>query len=76
MDEMGCPRQHTKLAWLFLEVTLLAYGTDDEPTPKGARGNRVQTMPGKSYIAWIRLYGPLEHWFDKSWKPGDFELMK
>jgi hypothetical protein len=21
-------------------------------------------------------YGPLEPWFDKSWKPGDFELVK
>jgi hypothetical protein len=21
----------------------------------------------------LRLYGPLEPWFDKSWKPGDFE---
>jgi hypothetical protein len=24
----------------------------------------------------IRLYGPLEPWFDKTWKPGDFELVE
>jgi hypothetical protein len=23
----------------------------------------------------LRLYGPLEPWFDKTWKPGDFELV-
>jgi len=26
--------------------------------------------------ALLRLYGPLEPWFDKSWKPGDFEEVK
>jgi hypothetical protein len=31
-------------------------------------------MPNKSYFAFMRLYGPLEPWFDKTWKPGDFEL--
>ena len=24
----------------------------------------------------LRLYGPLERWFDKSWRPGEFELLK
>jgi hypothetical protein len=24
----------------------------------------------------IRLYGPLQPWFDKTWKPGEFELVK
>lgn len=23
-----------------------------------------------------RLYGPLQPWFDTTWKPGDFELVK
>jgi len=22
-----------------------------------------------------RLYGPLQPWFDKTWRPGDFELV-
>lgn len=44
--------------------------------PNGKEGNWVQTMPGKSYFVFLRLYGPLEPWFDKSWKPGDFELVK
>jgi hypothetical protein len=41
--------------------------------PQGKEGNWIQTMPGKSYHVLIRLYGPLQPWFDKTWKPGDFE---
>ena len=44
--------------------------------PKGKEGNWVQTMPGKGWNSLLRLYGPLEPWFDKTWKPGDFELVK
>lgn len=41
--------------------------------PEGKTGNWIQTMPEKGYSVLLRLYGPLEPWFDKSWKPGDFE---
>ena len=44
--------------------------------PEGHEGNWVQTIPGKSYLTILRLYSPLEPWFDKTWKPGDFELVK
>jgi hypothetical protein len=44
--------------------------------PEGHEGNWIQTIPGKSYLTILRLYGPLEPWFDKTWKPGDFELVK
>ena len=44
--------------------------------PVGHEGNWVQTTPGKGWNSLVRLYGPLEPWFDKSWKPGDFELVK
>jgi len=44
--------------------------------PEGREGNWIQTIPGKSYLVILRLYGPLEAWFDKSWKPGDFELVE
>lgn len=32
-------------------------------------------MPDAGFNVLLRLYGPLEPWFDKSWKPGDFELV-
>ena len=44
--------------------------------PDGKEGNWVQTTSGKSYFVFLRLFGPLEPWFDKTWKPGDFELVK
>jgi len=44
--------------------------------PKGQEGNWVQTLPEKSYLTILRLYGPLKPWFDKTWKPGDFELVE
>ena len=44
--------------------------------PKGQEGNWIQTMQGKSFNVMLRLYGPLQPWFDKSWKPGDLELVK
>ena len=40
--------------------------------PKGQENNWVQTVPGKGYNVLLRLYGPLQQWFDRSWKPGDF----
>jgi len=44
--------------------------------PKGHEGNWIQTIPGKSFNSLLRIYGPLQPWFDKSWKPGDFELVE
>jgi hypothetical protein len=42
--------------------------------PAGQEENWVQTTPGKGYNAALRLYGPLEPWFNKTWRPGDLEL--
>jgi len=42
--------------------------------PASHEKNWVQTIPGKGYNVLLRLYGPLEPWFNKTWKPGDFEL--
>ncbi len=42
--------------------------------PAGEEKNWVQTMPGKGYNVLLRLYGPLQPWFNQSWRPSDFEL--
>jgi hypothetical protein len=44
--------------------------------PAGTESNWVQTIPGKGWWPVLRLYGPLEPWFDKTWKPGEVELIK
>lgn len=41
--------------------------------PAGKEGNWVQTVPGRGWLVLFRLYGPLEPWFDKTWKPSDIE---
>ena len=45
-------------------------------SPAAKEGNWVQTVPGKSWFAYLRLYSPLEPWFDQTWKPGAFESLK
>jgi hypothetical protein len=43
--------------------------------PAGKEANWVQTIPGKGWNTLLRLYGPLEPWFNKTWQPGEIELM-
>jgi hypothetical protein len=44
--------------------------------PAGKESNWVQTVPGKGWNTLLRLYGPLEPWFDKTWRPGEIEELK
>src|SRR5690606_32564505 len=44
--------------------------------PDGKESNWVQTIPGKGWNGVLRLYGPLEPWFDKTWRPADAVLVK
>ncbi|MCM2374385.1 DUF1254 domain-containing protein [Aporhodopirellula aestuarii] len=41
--------------------------------PAGKEHNWIQTVPNKGWYPLLRLYGPLEPWFDKTWRPGEFE---
>jgi hypothetical protein len=43
--------------------------------PVGKETNWIQTAPGKGWFTLLRLYGALEPWFDKTWRPGDIELI-
>ncbi|MGW5316517.1 DUF1254 domain-containing protein [Nocardia thailandica] len=46
------------------------------PTPPpGAQANWIRTVPGKSWFPMLRLYGPLQPWFDKRWQPGELEIV-
>ena len=35
--------------------------------------NWVKIIPGKSWFPLFRLYGPLQPWFDQTWKLNGFE---
>ena len=50
---------------------------DDHVRPGAARGqpegNWIQTTEGKGWFPILRLYSPLEPFFDKSWRPSEIE---
>lgn len=41
--------------------------------PAGREMNWIQTVAGKSWFPLLRLYGPLQPWFDRSWQPSEIE---
>jgi hypothetical protein len=41
----------------------------------GHEANWIETVLGKSWFTYLRLYGPLDPWFDKTWQPGEIELI-
>jgi len=44
--------------------------------PKGYENNWLETVPGKGWFVALRIYGPLEPWIEKTWRPGEIELVK
>jgi hypothetical protein len=45
--------------------------------PEGVkRGNWIQTMPDKGWFVIFRLYGPLEPFFAKTWRPSEVEFVQ
>ncbi len=44
--------------------------------PKGKEGNWLATVPDKSWFCILRMYGPMEPWIDKTWRPGEIELVE
>jgi hypothetical protein len=44
--------------------------------PLGKEANWIQTIPGKGWWVGLRLYGPLEPWFEKTWRPCEIELVE
>jgi hypothetical protein len=45
------------------------------PKTPAHKTNWIQTVPGKGWNTILRLYGPLQPWFDKTWRPGEIELV-
>jgi hypothetical protein len=44
--------------------------------PAGKENNWLQTVPGKGWFVILRMYGPLEPWLNKTWRPSEIELAK
>jgi hypothetical protein len=43
--------------------------------PAGKEKNWVQTVSGQTWNTLLRLYGPLEPFYNKTWRPGEIELV-
>ncbi|TQC49573.1 hypothetical protein EEB14_08980 [Rhodococcus sp. WS4] len=64
---------------------LLSVASEDEPTTRApppeapaAEWSRRQldaTRPGKGWFVILRLCGPEESWFDKTWRPSEIEAI-
>jgi hypothetical protein len=53
---------------------LLAEGIDlylGPDAPEGYEQNWIKSLPDQGVQVWIRLYGPLEPYFDHTWRPDD-----
>ena len=51
------------------------YFSPTQPDGVG-RGNWIQTMPDKGWFVALRLYSPLEPFFDKTWRISEIELVE
>ena len=43
--------------------------------PEGKENNWLQTIDGKGWFTILRLYNPLQPFFDKSWRPSEIEVV-
>jgi hypothetical protein len=43
--------------------------------PPGHEKNWIQAVPGRSWYTYLRLYGPLEAYYDRSWALRDIETV-
>ena len=73
---------HTDQPWpsVFSSDKNLVYNNDKSvdvwfgpEALKGKEHNWIKTEPRKKWHMILRLYYPLESWFDKKWQPGEIE---
>jgi len=60
------------------ETAAPLYATDiyfGPVAPEGKEHNWLQTVPGKGWWTILRLYNPLQPFFDKTWRPSEIEAV-
>jgi len=67
--------QTTKRLKYNKDGSITLYFSPEPPKKRSLRANWVRTLPNKGWFTLLRLYGPLEPWFEKTWRPGEFERM-
>ena len=80
---MALVQTDQRIAEINSGVTKLSVNQDGSvdlyfgPTaPKGMESNWLKTNEGKPWFSYFRWYGPLEAYYDRSWKLPDIEALK
>ena len=77
-SQVQAPQGRAALRSLFELRDLPGSGTAElrfgPSAPAVGAGAWLQTIPGRGWFAYIRIYGPEAPAFDGSWKPGDFQV--
>jgi hypothetical protein len=67
-------------AWVFILMIVNKDGSIDlfigPKAPAGKEANWIETVPGKGWFCLLRLYSPTEAWYNKTWWPGEIELVE
>lgn len=75
-SQIQTPQSKAALRSLF-ELADLSGGTADLyfglTGPEGNEDRWIQTIPGKSWFVYFRIYGPQAAAFNGDWRPSDFE---
>jgi hypothetical protein len=64
----------------YMDLPVNADGSIDmyfgpTPPPQGEK-SWVKTKSGEGFFMYFRFYGPLEPFYDKTWRPGEVQLIK
>ena len=65
-------RQHVGSAEAAADGTTTIWFAPKQPEGV-ARGNWIETLPGKGWFVILRLYSPLGPFFDRSWRIGEVQ---
>jgi hypothetical protein len=75
-SEVRAPQGKAALGSLFEEALRAPGGSVDlhfgPQPPADPKAPWIQTVPGRGWFAYFRIYGPQGPAFDGAWKPGDF----
>lgn len=70
------PSVHSQSSKLFINQDGSVDAWFGPHAPPGKESNWIQTIPGQGWNLILRLYYPLETWYNKCWRPGEIEEVK
>jgi len=75
-SQISAEQGKAALRSLFEDITPAGAGSVDlyfgPAKPEEAGDRWIQTVPGRGWFSYFRIYGPQAPAFDGSWRPGDF----